>query len=432
MSQDMTDKDPSPAPAANPMRRMADFFDPKAQAQRQAAAEKRMREAEAAEAALAAGTTVDKNGTFHIPHEDIHNDAFRGDTVTWGHNGAELDALEKARLETKARMPWTEKYRPEGLNEVISHESILTTLDALIDRGSLPHLLFYGPPGTGKTSTALAVARKLNGTQGMRRMVLELNASDDRGIDTVRDKIKEFASSRQLFQGGTKLIILDEADSMTRVAQFALRRVIETYTKTTRFVIIANYVNKIIPALQSRCTSFRFGPLASADVRRFLLTVADKEALPLDSAGAGLDAVITLAHGDMRKCLNVIQACKAAYGKVDPEAVYLCTGAPNPADVQKVLDSLLADSFATALAAVRTLQLDKGLSLVDLLQALHGLVLRLQLPPAALAFLLPKLADVERALTLGASEKLQLGATAGAFVIAKEIAAKEAAAAAAK
>jgi replication factor C subunit 3/5 len=216
---------------------------------------------------------------------------------------------------------------------------------------------------------------------------------------------------------------------MTRVAQFALRRVIEQYTQTTRFVIIANYVNKIIPALQSRCTSFRFGPLDSADVKRFLLTVADREQLPLDAAHAGIDAVIRLAHGDMRKCLNVMQACKAAYGRVDGTTVYQCTGAPDPVDIQRMLDSLLNATFADSFRALQALQLDKGLSLVDLLQSLHTLVLRTALPPAATAFLLPRLADVERALTQGASERLQLGATVGAFVIAKTIAAKEAAAA---
>jgi len=213
---------------------------------------------------------------------------------------------------------------------------------------------------------------------------------------------------------------------MTRIAQFALRRVIEQYTKTTRFVIIANYVNKIIPALQSRCTSFRFGPLDSADVKKFLLTVAAQEQLPLDAAHAGIDAVISLAGGDMRKCLNVMQACKAAYGRVDERTVFQCTGAPDPVDVQKVMDSLLNATFAEAFAAVQTLQQEKGLSLVDILQSLHGIVLRMKLPPTALAFLLPRLADVERALTQGASEKLQLGATVGAFVLAKTIAAKAA------
>jgi SpoVK/Ycf46/Vps4 family AAA+-type ATPase len=209
----MTDADAPSSnvqPAAPAMKSFAQFFDPKAQAQRQADAEKRMKEADDAASALIAGSSKDKNGVYHMPHENINGDSFRGDTVAWGKSSAEIDTLEEERLAVKARMPWTEKYRPESLTDVISHENILTTLDALIARGSLPHLLFYGPPGTGKTSTALAVARRLNGAKEMRRMVLELNASDDRGIDTVRDKIKEFASSRQLFQGGTKLIILDE------------------------------------------------------------------------------------------------------------------------------------------------------------------------------------------------------------------------------
>jgi replication factor C subunit 3/5 len=209
-------------------------------------------------------------------------------------------------------LPWVEKYRPSALDELISHQDIITTIGKLIDSNALPHLLFYGPyvnitqqtaaahattrialpdadaqlcclcpccvvsPGTGKTSTILAVARKVNGPN-YKQMVLELNASDDRGIDVVREQIKDFASSRKLFSHGLKLVILDEADAMTRVAQFALRRVIEKYTKSTRFCILANQVNRIIPALQSRCTRFRFGPLELEQVQSRMEFVIKQE-----------------------------------------------------------------------------------------------------------------------------------------------------------
>lgn len=168
-------------------------------------------------------------------------------------------------------MPFVEKYRPENLDRIISHVEIVKTSKYLnflthlvvrkfIESKKLPHLLFHGPPGTGKTSCMIAIAKELYGSQ-YRNMTLELNASDDRGIGVVRDQIKSFCSTQQLMSKGMKLVILDESDSMTGPAQFALRRIVEKYSKTTRFCFICNFVSKIIPALQSRCTRFRFGPL---------------------------------------------------------------------------------------------------------------------------------------------------------------------------
>ena len=162
----------------------------------------------------------------------------------------------KVREEQTAALPWVEKYRPKEMSDLVSHEQIIGTITKLIDAGKLPHLMLYGPPGTGKTSTILACAHKLYGKH-FSSMVLELNASDDRGIDVVREQIKEFASTRQMFSSAPKLIVLDEADNMTNPAQFALRRVIEKFTRNARFCIICNYASKIIPALQSRCTRFR-------------------------------------------------------------------------------------------------------------------------------------------------------------------------------
>ena len=166
------------------------------------------------------------------------------------------------------------------------------TVRRLVSENRLPHLLLYGPPGTGKTSTILAVARALYGPAAMPSMVLELNASDDRGIAVVRQQVVDFASTRTIFSNKFKLVILDECDAMTKDAQFALRRVIEKYTRNARFCLIANYASKIIPALQSRCTRFRFAPLPDVDVRERVLEIASKENVKL--APGGLDAVVTL------------------------------------------------------------------------------------------------------------------------------------------
>ena len=153
--------------------------------------------------------------------------------------------------QNQTNLPWVEKYRPSVLQELISHEDIIRTIRKFISEEKLPHLLFYGPPGTGKTSTILACAKELYSPKEFNSMVLELNASDDRGINVVRNQILSFASTRTIFNSGYKLVILDEADAMTNDAQNALRRIIEKYTDNVRFCLICNYLSKIIPALQS-------------------------------------------------------------------------------------------------------------------------------------------------------------------------------------
>lgn len=207
-----------------------------------------------------------------------------------------------------------------SLADVSGHQDILATIRKFIDADRLPHLLLYGPPGTGKTSTILALARRIYGAENMRQMVLELNASDDRGIDVVREQIKTFASTKQIFTLGSsaartgianfKLIILDEADAMTNAAQMALRRIMEKYTANTRFCIIANYSHKLSPALLSRCTRFRFSPLKDGDIRVLVDKVIEEENVKINPDA--VDSLVRLSKGDMRRALNVLQACHAS------------------------------------------------------------------------------------------------------------------------
>ena len=313
-------------------------------------------------------------------------------------------------------LPWVEKYRPETLKEMKGHEEIITVLDKLIESSKLPHLLFYGPPGTGKTSTIVACAKKMYGNN-YKSMALELNASDDRGIDVVRDQIKEFAGTRKLFSTGVKLVILDEADAMTTDAQAALRRIIEKYTSNTRFCMICNYVNKIMPALQSRCTKFRFAPLKTEQITGRLDYIVDKEKVNITTKGK--EAVLAQAGGDMRRVLNLLQSAHVAYPEIDEEQVYLCAGAAMPSVIERLLKSLLNDDFDKAYKNVINATNELGYALVDITTSLSERVLRLSFPPEIHAHILDKLSNVEYALSHGVNERLQIGAMVGCFVVAR-------------
>ncbi|OZJ05690.1 hypothetical protein BZG36_01418 [Bifiguratus adelaidae] len=319
-------------------------------------------------------------------------------------------AVESFGEEKPDNLPWVEKYRPVHLSDLVSHKDITSTIERFIDENRLPHLLLYGPPGTGKTSTILACARKLFGSN-YKSMILELNASDDRGIDVVREQIKTFASTRKIFSSGFKLIILDEADAMTTAAQAALRRVIEKYTKNVRFCIICNYVSKIIPAIQSRCTRFRFSPLEVQQVEERLKVIVDAEKVNLTQDGK--EALLKLSNGDMRRALNILQSCHAAYQVVDETAIYNCTGHPHPADVQRIVDWLMSEEFSSAYTSIARLKQEKGLALQDIITEFHNFLEAMEFPPPARIYLLDKLAELEYRLATGATEKIQLSALVG-------------------
>jgi replication factor C subunit 3/5 len=316
-----------------------------------------------------------------------------------------------------------EKYRPNTLDDVSGHQDILATINKFVDSNRLPHLLLYGPPGTGKTSTVLALARRIYGNKNMRQMVLELNASDDRGIDVVREQIKTFSSTKQIFtslgdkSGGDsspanfKLIILDEADAMTSTAQMALRRIMEKYTSNTRFCIIANYTHKLSPALLSRCTRFRFSPLKEPDIRRLVDIVIEKE--DVNIAPDATDSLVTLSKGDMRRALNA-QGAKIDRDLITNETIFDCIAAPHPADIATIRDTLLSNADVTScLATINTLKANKGLALADILTALGDELANLEVPAHTKVAWLQGLAEIEHRLSGGGSENLQTGGLVG-------------------
>ncbi|XDB59194.1 hypothetical protein AB1E18_012594 [Capra hircus] len=321
-------------------------------------------------------------------------------------------------------LPWVEKYRPQTLDDLISHQDILSTIQKFISEDRLPHLLLYGPPGTGKTSTILACAKQLYKDKEFGSMVLELNASDDRGIDIVRGPILSFASTRTIFKKGFKLVILDEADAMTQDAQNALRRVIEKFTENTRFCLICNYLSKIIPALQSRCTRFRFGPLTPELMVPRLEHVVEEE--KVDISEDGMKALITLSSGDMRRALNILQSTNMAFGKVTEDTVYTCTGHPLKSDIASILDWMLNQDFTTAYRNIMELKTLKGLALHDILTEIHLFVHRVDFPSSVRIHLLTKMADIEYRLSVGTSEKIQLSSLIAAFQVTRDLIVTEA------
>lgn len=272
--------------------------------------------------------------------------------------------------------------------------------------------MFYGPAGTGKTSTICALAKSFPESN-----VKELNASDERDIDVVRTQIKSFISNRALFQRGIKIIILDEADAMTSTAQFALRRMMEKFSRNARFCFICNNIGKIIPALQSRCTRFRFAPLDDDSVLMRLKDISGAESVKFTEAG--LRAIIKLSRGDMRKCLNILQATHAGAGEVNEETVFRCTGNPSPRDISGIITCLLNDPFDKTVDHISSLQIEQGASLVDIIRFLHERILEgteIKFSSDEKFFaVLESLAEIEFQLSTGCNEKVQVPALVAVF-----------------
>jgi replication factor C subunit 3/5 len=234
-------------------------------------------------------------------------------------------------------LPWVEKYRPKSIDEIISHAQNIETIKKLLIGGSLPHLLFHGSSGTGKTSTIMAIAKEIYGNN-IRLMVMKLDASDDRGINSVREDIKGFAEKSNMFQKGVRLIILDEADSMTFDAQFALRRIIEKYSATIRFCLICNYENKIIPAIRSRCANFRFSNIDNIHICYKLDQIINIEKISHEENV--IDTIATLAKGDLRKAINLLQSISMQSKFITNNLCYETAGIPSNSEIINILKIL--------------------------------------------------------------------------------------------
>ncbi|MFP4590358.1 MAG: replication factor C small subunit [Halobacteriales archaeon] len=301
---------------------------------------------------------------------------------------------------------WIERYRPRRLEDIRGQDAIVERLQRYVEEDDLPNLLFAGPAGVGKTSAAVAIARELYG-EGWREHFLELNASDERGIDVVRGRIKDFA--RSSFGGHEyRIVFLDEADSLTDDAQSALRRTMEQFSSQTRFILSCNYSSRIIDPIQSRCAVFRFQPLADEAVAQVVEEVAAVEGI--DVAPAGLEAIVYVADGDMRRAINALQAAAVLGGTVDEDRVYEITATARPEVVAEMVTAAAAGEFLRARGILDELLTELAIAGDDVVDQLHRTVWDLGLEEDRAVALLERLGEVDYRIAEGANERLQLEA----------------------
>jgi replication factor C subunit 3/5 len=304
------------------------------------------------------------------------------------------------------KQPLTEKYRPKDLGDIVGNEEVIQSLTAIASSGSIPHMLFYGPPGTGKTTAIRALSRTLPAYS-----ILELNASDERGIGIVRERIKEFAST---YSGSVKMVILDEADMMSRDAQNALRRIIEDFSKTTRFCLIANYAKKIIPAVLSRCTKFRFSPIRNIGER--IRTICRKERIEYDEEG--VRAIADTSDGDMRKAVNDIQGIAASFGVINRSNVLSFNGMAADELYKELFEELKKASMADLKHKLRVLDEVHGVDCDSLVRNLTGLVRRSTMKNKM--GILKELAEIEHRRSDGCNQSIQGAALISTFILNRD------------
>lgn len=307
---------------------------------------------------------------------------------------------------------WTEKYRPSNFSEIIGQEVIVERVQAFVKNKNMPNLLFTGPAGIGKSSLALVIARELYGIS-WRENFLELNASDDRGIDVVRNVIKDFSRTKAIGHVPHKIIFLDECDSLTREAQQALRRTMENYTNTTRFVLSCNYSSKIIDPILSRCAVFRFKPLTKENFEVIIKNICKNEKLKIDEKA--IESLYLVSEGDARKMENILQSCAAISANISEKLIYDIVSFAEPKEVLDVLNIARKD-FIKARNKLLDIMLKHGLSGIDVIKQISREIWNLNIDDERKIKLIDKCGEIEFRMVEGSDEFLQLEALLSNFL----------------
>lgn len=312
--------------------------------------------------------------------------------------------------------PWVEKYRPQTLDDVVGQKQIIDRLEKYVGENSMPNLMFTGPAGVGKTTTAIALVKSILG-EHWRQNFLELNASDARGIDTVRNNIKNFCRLKPV-GAPFRIIFLDEVDNMTKDAQHALRREMEMYTKTASFVLSCNYSSKIIDPIQSRCAIFRFAPIKGEAIVERLKYICNSE--EVDYADEGLENIVYFAEGDMRKAINILQSCASEGETITEDAVYEVVSKAKPQDINLMISSALAGDFMKARDILRDTMILQGTSGEDMVTQIYSDVSKRVMDGKMSADiyidLIDGIADCDFRIREGANPRIQLEALLTKFL----------------
>jgi len=298
---------------------------------------------------------------------------------------------------------WIEKYRPNSFDEIIGQKDIVEKLKMMAEKKEIQHLILSGPPGVGKTTSAVVLAKTVFGSNWKENFI-ELNASDDRKLSVIQGKVKEFARSKPI-DAPFKIILFDEADSLTQEAQQALRRMMEEYSQTCRFIFSVNYQSNLIEAIQSRCAIFRFQPLTKSDVYEFIDRIAKNENLELTDDAK--EALYTLSKGDLRSLTNLLQSISNISKKIDKDLVYRGSGLVNLQKLENGINAAINGDYIKARDIINSL-LDEGISIKELINNTYNIIISdSNIDKRIKTYIIEKLAEIDYRIVEGATPFIQ-------------------------